>query len=85
MEELDPLVLNCQDDAVGVLGQCPVIAWLVLPECIDKWAKVAVGCIGFVQGAEGRLPAVERHCIARFVFYSLIRLQLNCCGLATID
>ncbi len=45
MEELDPLVLDCQDDAVGVLGDGvdPVIAQLVLPKCIDKRTKVAVG------------------------------------------
>ncbi len=71
MEELDVLVLDCQDDAGGVLddGVDPVIAQLVLPECIDKHTKVAVGRVGFVQGAEVRLPAVERHCIARFIFF----------------
>jgi hypothetical protein len=70
MEELDPLVLDCQDDAVGVLGDGinPVIAQLVLPECFNKCAKVTVGCVGLFRGAEVRLPAVERHYIARFLF-----------------
>ncbi len=50
MEELDPLVLDYQNDAVGVLGDGidPVIAQLVLPQCVNKRAKVAVGRVGFV-------------------------------------
>jgi hypothetical protein len=50
MEELDFLVLNCQDDAVGDLsdGIDSVIFQIVLPECIDEYAKVAVGRVGFV-------------------------------------
>ncbi len=85
MEELDLLVLNCQDDAVGVLGDGidPVIAQLVLPECVDERAKGDVGRVGFVQGVEVRLPAVERHCIARFIFlfsnlFAVQLLWINC-------
>ncbi len=40
----------------------------VLPQCIDEHAKVAVGCVGCAQGSKVRLPAVETHCIAAFIF-----------------
>ncbi len=86
-EELDYLVLNCQDDAVRVLsdGIDSVILQIVLPKCVDEHTKVAVGCVGFVQGSKVRLPAVERDCIARFIFLFSNHLRLDHCGSTAIN
>ncbi len=87
MEELDFVDLGCQDDAVRVQsdGVDSVIFWTILFFCINERTKVAVGRVGFVRGSKVRLPAVEEHCIARFIFLFSYCLRLNCCGLTAIN
>jgi hypothetical protein len=58
---------------------------IVFPKCVYERAKVAVGHVGFVQGLKVRLPAVEKHCIARFIFLFSKHLGLDCCGLTAIN